>query len=81
MYSVRDKVLLQGANKKDIKDTLPRSFYHKRVSENGTVLMIIKNVDNTINIRRLTPYHDTDNIVHGGECSMQTSRVRRTDQD
>jgi hypothetical protein len=29
---------------------------HHQVNENGTVQMMIKNVEDTINIRQLTPY-------------------------
>ena len=47
------------------------------INANGTVRMKIKNVEDTINIRRLTPYLGTDDIQHGGECSMRTARAKR----
>ena len=43
--------------------------------------MKINNVEDTLNIRRLVPYLGTENIPHGGECSMRISRIRRRNPD
>jgi hypothetical protein len=51
-----------------------------KVNDNGTVRFKVKNVEDTYNIHRYTPYLGTDNIDHGGECSMRTSRVKRRDK-
>jgi hypothetical protein len=80
-YAVGDKVLLRRGNENKYETPYQGPYTITQVNENGTVRMIIKNVEDTINIRRLTPYLGTDNIPHGGECSMRTSRVRRRNQD
>jgi hypothetical protein len=69
---VGDKVLIKRGTE---------NYAITQVNENGAVQMMIKNVEDTINIRRLTPCPNTDNIPHGGECSMWNSRVRRANQD
>jgi hypothetical protein len=76
-YAIGDQVLLQRGTEKKYQGP----YTITNVNENGTVRMLIKNVEDTINIKRLTPYHGTENIPHGGECRMQTSRVRRANQD
>ena len=48
-----------------------------KINDNGTVQMKVKDVEDTYNIRRLTPYLGTEAIDHGGECSMWTSRAKR----
>jgi hypothetical protein len=78
---VGDKVLIKRGTENKYETPYKRPFTITQVNENGTVRMMIKNVDDTINIRRVTPYLDTDNILHGGECSMWNSRVKRANQD
>jgi hypothetical protein len=80
-YNIGDKVLLKRGTENKYETPYQGPFTITQVSENGTVRMMIKNVEDTINIRRLTPYLSTDNIPHGGECSMRNSRVRRPNQD
>jgi len=80
-YSIGDKVLLRRGNENKYEAPYHGPYTITQVNENGTVRMIVKNVEDTINIRRLTPYLATEDIPHGGECSMQTSRVRRRNQD
>jgi hypothetical protein len=74
-YNIGDKVLLKRGTKNKYETPYqgpPCTI--TRVNENGTVQMMIKNVEDTINIgHRLTPYLGTDNIPHGGECSMRNS--------
>jgi hypothetical protein len=81
-YNVGDKVLTKRGTENKCKTPYQGPYTSTQVNENGTVQMMIKNVEDTINIRRLTSYLDTDNIPHGGECSsMRNSRVRRANQD
>ena len=79
-YMVGDKVLLRRGTENKYETPYQGPYTITKVNENGTVRMIIKNVEDTINIRRLTPYHSTENITHGEECSMRTSRIRRRNQ-
>jgi hypothetical protein len=69
-YNFGDKVLLKRGTENKYETPYQCSCTITQVNENGTVQMMIKNVDHTINIRRLTPYLGTDNIPHGGECSI-----------
>jgi hypothetical protein len=89
-YNVGDRVLLRRGTENKYETPFQGPFTITQVNENGTVQMMIKNVEDTINIRRLTPYLGTDNIPHylgtdniphGGECSMRNSKVRRANQD
>jgi hypothetical protein len=78
---VGEKVLIKRGTDNKYKTPYQGPYTITQVVENGTVQMMIKNDGDTINIRRLTPYLNTDNIPHGGECSMQNSWVRRANQD
>jgi hypothetical protein len=80
-FNVGDKVLVKRGTENIYETPYQGPYSIKQVNENGTVQMMIKNVEDTINIRSLTPYVNTDNIPHGGECSMRNSRVRRANQD
>jgi hypothetical protein len=80
-YNIGDKVLLKRVTENKYETPYQGPFTITQVNENGTVRMMIKNVDDTIIIRQLTPYLGTDNIPHGGECSVRNSRVRRANQD
>jgi hypothetical protein len=80
-YNIGDKVLLKRATENKYETPYQGPFTITQVNENSTVRMMIKNVEDTINIRGLTPYFGTDDIPHGGECSMRNSRVRRASQD
>ena len=76
-YAIGDKVLLRRGNENKYETPFQGPYTITKVNENGTVRMLIKNVDDTINIRRLTPYLGPDTIPHGGVCSMRTSRAKR----
>jgi hypothetical protein len=80
-YNIGDKVLLKRGTENKYEAPYQGPFTITQVNENGTVQMTIKSVEDAINIRWLTPYLGTDNTPHGGECSMQNSRVRRANQD
>ena len=76
-YGVGDKVLLRRGTENKYETSYKGPYTILQINDNGTVRMKVKNVEDTYNIRRLTPYLGTENIGHGGECSMRTSRVRR----
>ena len=76
-YAVNDQVLLRRGNENKYETPYQGPYIITQINENGTVRVSINNVEDTINIRRLTPYIRTEDIAHGGECNMRTSRVRR----
>ena len=76
-YAIGDKVLLKRGTENKYETPYQGPYTITHVNENGTVRMLIKNVEDTVNIRRLTPYIGADDIAHGGVCSMRTSRARR----
>ena len=80
-YSVGDKVLLRRGTENKYEMPYQGPFVILKVNDNGTVRMQVKNVEDTYNIRHLTPYLGTEDIGHGGECSMRTSRKRRRQQN
>jgi hypothetical protein len=69
-YNIGDKVLLKRGTENKLQTPYQGPFTITQVNENVTVQMMIKNVEDTINIRRLTPYLGTDDIPHGGECRV-----------
>ena len=81
IYSIGDKVLLRRGTENKYEMPYQGPFVILQVNDNGTVRMKVKDVEDTYNIRRLTPYLGTDDIGHGGECSMRTSRKRRRQQN
>jgi transposase InsO family protein len=76
-YAVGDKVLLKRGTENKYETPYQGPFLILKVNDNGTVRMRVKNVEDTYNIRRLTPYLGTEDIGHGGECSMRNSRSKR----
>jgi hypothetical protein len=67
-YNIGDKVLLKRGTENKHEAPYQGPFTITQVNENGTVRMMIKNVEDTINIgHRLTPYLGTDNIPHDAE--------------
>jgi transposase InsO family protein len=80
-YTVGDKVLLKRGTENKYEMPYQGPFTILKVNDNGTVRMKVKNVEDTYNIRRLTPCLETDNIGHGGECSMRTSKLKRRRQN
>lgn len=77
-YKVGDKVLLRRGTEN--KYETPYSGPHTilQVYDNGTVSMQVKSVIDRYNIRRLTPYSAASTQDHGGECSMRTTKTRRS---
>jgi hypothetical protein len=64
---VGDKVLIKRGTENKYKTPYQGPYSITQVNENGTVGMMIKNVEDTVNTSRLTPYLDTDN-----DCTSQT---------
>jgi len=80
-YKVGDKVLLKRGTENKYETPYKGPYTILKVNDNGTIRMQVNNVEDTYNIRRLTPYLGTEDIVHGGECSMRTARNKRTRMD
>jgi hypothetical protein len=76
-YAVGDQVLLRRGTENKYEAPFEGPYTVLRVNDNGTVRLRVRNVEDTINIRRLTPYHNEDAIDHRGECSMRTSKAKR----
>ena len=78
-YHVHDKVMLRKGTENKYEG--PNSGPHEilQVNMNGTVRLQVGAVTDTINIRRLTPYIDTPDPIHGGECNMRLSKKKRKD--
>ena len=80
-YAVGDKVLLKRGTENKYETPYKGPYTILTINDNGTVRMKVDDVEDTYNIRRLTPYLGPEDINHGGECSMRTSRVRRRRQE
>jgi hypothetical protein len=80
-YKVGDKVLLKRGTENKYETPYKGPYTILKVNDNGTIRMQVNNVEDTYNIRRLTPYLGTEDIVHGGECSMPTTKRKRTRKD
>jgi transposase InsO family protein len=76
-YHIGDKVLLRRGTENKYEMPYQGPYTILKVNDNGTVRLKVNNVEDTYNIRRITPYLGTEHIDHGGECSMRTSRVKR----
>ena len=76
-YKLGDLVLLRRGTENKYERPYNGPYEILKVYDNGTVRLKVKNVVDTYNIRRLTPYITSDTIDHGGECNMRTSRKRR----
>jgi hypothetical protein len=76
-YAVGAQVLLRRGTENKYETPFKGPFTILKVNDNGTVRMQVKNVEDTFNIRRLTPYLGPDDANHGGVCSMRNSRVKR----
>jgi hypothetical protein len=72
-----DKVLERRGTANKYEAPYEGPYTITKVNDNGTVHLKVNNVEDTYNIWQLTPYLGTESIHHGGEGSMQTSRVKR----
>ena len=81
-YKEGDLVLLLCRTENKYEVPYKGSYYILQVYENGTVHLQVGAVEDTVNLRRLTPYTSAptkeDSFNHGGECSMQKLLPRRT---
>ena len=77
VYSVGDQVLLKRGTENKYEAPYKGPYEVIRVLENGTVRLTVNAVTDTYNVRRLMPYHLADDVNHGGECNMRTSKKRR----
>ena len=77
VYSVGDQVLLKRGTENKYEAPYKGPYEVIRVLENGTVRLTVNAVIDTYNVRRLMPYHSADDVNHGGECNMRTSKKRR----
>jgi hypothetical protein len=80
-YAVGDQVLLRRGTENKYETPYKGPFSILKVHDNGTVRMKVKNVEDTYNIRRLTPYLGPDAIDHGGVCRMRNSKRKRRAQN
>jgi hypothetical protein len=80
-YHVDDKVMLRKGTKNNYE--APFSGPHKilKVNTNGTVRLCVGSVTDTVNIRRIEPYKEVSDSIHGGECNMRLSKKRRPAHD
>ena len=83
LYKEGDLVLLLRGTENKYETPYQGPFCILKVNDNGTVCFKVGAVEDTVNIRRLTPYTSptptkTDAVNHGGECSMQTAVPRRS---
>jgi hypothetical protein len=80
-YHVDDKVMLRKGTEN--KYEAPFSGPHKilKVNTNGTVRLRVGSVTDTVNIRRIEPYKEVSDSIHGGECNMRLSKKRRRAHD
>ena len=76
-YTIGDRVLLRRGTENKYETPYQGPYNILKVNDNGTVRLKVKNVEDTYNIRQITPYIDPDNIDHGGECNMQIPEAKR----
>jgi hypothetical protein len=76
-YDIGDKVLRRRGTENKYEAPSKGPYTITKGNDNGIVCLKVNNVEDTYYICRLTPYLGTESIDHGGECSMQTSMVKR----
>ena len=81
-YKEGDLVLLLHGAKNKYEAPYKGPYCILQVNDNGTVRLKVGAVEDTVNLRRLTPYTSAPTkaktVNHGGECSMPTTQPRRT---
>jgi hypothetical protein len=80
-YHADDKVMLRKGTKN--KYEAPFSGPHKvlKVNTNGAVRLHGGSSTDPVNIRRIEPYKEVSDSIHGGECNMQLFKKRRRAHD
>ena len=76
-YNVGDQVMLRKGSENKYEQPYSGPHPILQVFMNGTVRLQKGAVAETVNIRRIEPYHAPPATNHGGECSMRISRRRR----
>ena len=76
-YQVGQLVLLRKGTENKYEAPYQGPYRILQVNDNGTVRLQVGAIADTYNIRRITPYLDTNNTNYGGECNMRKSRSRR----
>jgi hypothetical protein len=69
-YNIGDKVLFKRGTENKYETPYQGPFTITQVNKNGTVQMMIKIVEDTINIRRLTPYLGTFLMGESAVCRI-----------
>ena len=63
-YAIGDRVLLRRGTDNKYETPYRGPYIILKVNDNGTVRMKVRNVEDTYNIRQITPYIDAQNIDH-----------------
>ena len=79
VYKTGDQVLLKRGTEHKYKAPYQGPFRILKFNDNGTVCLQMGAVEDTINIRRLMPYFEPDDLHHGGKCSMPRRSNRLLD--
>lgn len=79
VYKTGDQVLLRRGTEHKYKAPYQGPYSILKVNDNGTVRLTIGAVKDTINIQKLTPYLEPDDLHHGGKCSMPRRSTRLID--
>ena len=75
-----DLVLLRRGTENKYETPYKGPFDILQVNDNGTVRLKVGAVEDTYNIRRLTPYTEAAALDHGGVCNMLTMLRRSARQ-
>ena len=77
-YSVGDKVLIKKGTENKYETPYEGPYSILKKHDNGTIRLQRGAVEDTVNIRRITPFFEPDVSSHGGECNRQTSATRKS---
>ena len=77
-YQIGDKVLIKKGTENKYETPYEGPYSILKIHDNGTVRLQRGAISDTINIRRLTPYHEYSESSHGGECNRQDVLRRRS---
>ena len=80
-YQVNDKVMMRKGTENKYEAPFSGPHVILKVNTNGTVRLPVGSVTDTINIRRIEPYKEITDSIHGGECNMRLSQKRRQAHD
>ena len=77
MYNIGDNVLLRKRTECKWKTPNEGPFQILEVFDNETVAIQKGAGRETVNIRRIFPFHEKAKSNHGGECSKPTSKTHK----